>query len=80
MELPPPVRRAVAGGVPAPRGVAYIVSDAEAAVDNKVNTINTVKTDSVVFHINFLLFFIILPHVFSWFDPENTVIENNRVN
>jgi hypothetical protein len=56
-----------------------MVSDAEAAVDNKVNTINTVKTDRVVFHINFLLLFILLPHFFG-FDPGAPFIKNHRVN
>jgi hypothetical protein len=67
--LPQQDRRAVAGGIPAPRGVGNTEHFAEAPADNKVNIINMVKKDTIIFHIDFPLFLIFSLLFFSQFDP-----------
>ncbi|AGF98212.1 hypothetical protein MmTuc01_2940 [Methanosarcina mazei Tuc01] len=50
----------------------YTLSAAEAAEDNKARIINVAKTDSVIFHIYFLLFFSLFPSCFSHYMIRDT--------
>jgi hypothetical protein len=73
-------RQDVAGGVPAPRGVRVTEILAEAPADNRVNIINMVKKDNVIFHIDFPSFFIFSLLFFFLVLSGNPVSKSSREN